>query len=221
MFADNVEQTTASLTIVCLYRCFDIALHCYHHKNTQTPASAPLSQKAPLLPPHSSQQPSDQVQRQQLLPRSRSAEKAVGNIKTVLSGDASDLKDLEYALPTAAWNALMLLHSTMNEVSGSHSGSSSRSRSDSSIQSMGSSSNSISNSGTSHNDASDDSNVGSKIGGTVESAGGITAAETDSTSNAAEAVVFAESQPEHGPSGFLSAAWKSMFNLIDHFLTAQ
>jgi hypothetical protein len=174
-----------------------------------------------LLPPYSSQQLSDQVQRQQLLPRSRSAEKVVRNIEIVLSGDASDLKDLEYALPTAAWNALMLLHSTMNEVSSSHSGSSGRSRSDSSIQSTGSSSNSISNSGTSHNDTSDDSNVGNKIGGCVEAAGGITAAKADSASNAPKAVVFAEAQPEHGPSGFLSAAWKSMVNLIDYFSPTQ
>jgi hypothetical protein len=151
-----------------------------------------------------------------LLIRSRSAEKAVAVVESVLSGDASDVKGLEYAVPAAAWNALMLLHSTMIEVS-----SSSSSSSDCSIQSTGSSSNSNSDGGTSHNDTSDDSNTGNKIGACFEAAFGATAAIADSTSNAAEAVALAEAQPEYGPSDFISAAWKSMVNLIHYFSPTQ
>jgi hypothetical protein len=147
-----------------------------------------------------------------LLTRSRSAEKAVAAVESVLPGDASDVKDLEYALSAAAWNTLMMLHSTMIEVSSSSSSSS---------KSTGSSSNSNSDDGTSHNDTSDNSNTRNKIGGCVEAAFGATAAIADSTSNAAEAVAFAEAQSEHGPSDFLSAAWKSMVNLMHYFSPTQ
>jgi hypothetical protein len=190
-----------------------------HYRSTLliSPASAPFHPRnAPLPSSHSSQQLSHQVQRQPLLKRSRSAEEAVAEVESVLPGNASDVKDLEYALSAAAWNALMLLHSTMIEVS-----SSSSSSSDCSIQSTGSRSNSNSDDGTSHNDTSDDSNTGNKIGGCVEAAFGVTAAIADSTSNDAKAVAFAEAPPEHGPSDFISAAWKSMVNLMHYFSPTQ
>jgi hypothetical protein len=142
-----------------------------------------------------------------LLTRSRSAEKAVAAVESVLPGDASDVKDLEYALSAAAWNTLMMLHSTMIEVS---------SCSSSSSKSTGSSSDSNSDDGTSHNDTSDNSNTRNKIGGCVKAAFGVTAAIADSTSNDAEAVAFAEAPPEHGPSASLWSPDRLLFaNAVD------
>jgi hypothetical protein len=206
IIANAVEQSTVSLGTGASLSLYTVIITSF----------CTISRNAPLPPSHSSQQLSHQVQRQPLLKHSRSAEEPVAEVESVLPGDASDVKELEYALSAAAWNALMLLHSTMIEVS-----SSSSSSSDCSIQSTGSSSNSNSDDGTSHNDTSDDSNTRNKIGGRVEAALGATAAIPDSTSSAAEAVAFAEAQPEYGPSDFISAAWRSMVNLIHYFSPTQ
>jgi hypothetical protein len=207
IIANAVKQSTVSLGTGASLSLYTVIITSF----------CTSSRNAPLPPSHSSQQLSHQVQRQPLLIGSRSAEKAVAEVESLLPGAASDVKDLEYALSAAAWNALMLLHSTMIEVSSSHSGSSS----DGSIQSTSSSSNSNSDDGTSHNDTSDDSNTGNKIGECFDAAFGVTAAIADRTSNAAEAVAFAEAQPEYGPSDFISAAWKSMVNLIHYFSPTQ
>jgi hypothetical protein len=197
-------------------------------------------------------------------------------MNTISPRDASDLRDLEYALPAAAWNALMLLHSTSNEISScssngsygsssvsyssssssrsvsslhgsscntnsdscnrnnhssnsSHSGSSSNSRSVSSDHGTSSGSNSNCDSSNhssrsgdaSNSDTIDACTANSVIGECVETAAGIFMSQADSTPFAGETALFADAQPvtpDQGPSGFTTAAWKSVVKLIDYLL---